>query len=81
MTRVIQRASNVADDRAAAKCPHCGGTSLSHGKMGNDVYFLPDDRAWLSIGWGVRAFVCLGCGVITQRLSEKDLEIYRAKFG
>ena len=48
--------------------------------MSTDTRFLRE-RLWLQVGWTVKAFVCLDCGLLTQFLSEEDLRTLRAERG
>jgi hypothetical protein len=48
--------------------------------MGSDVRFFRSAQ-WFSTGWGLQAFVCLDCGLLTQFLGASDLDKLRAKNG
>jgi hypothetical protein len=55
------------------KCPSCHGTNLVDGRLGMTTHtFIPEGR-WMWVGYAVKAFVCLDCGLIGQYLDKADI--------
>ena len=73
----------IDDDPNATTCPRCGGRELVCGSMGYEAAFFPTPKGrWFGVSSGrrVKAFVCLGCGVVTQYLSHADVDGLRKKY-
>ena len=54
------------------ECPCCRGTNLADGKIGAWPFTFVM-WGWMSWGYRPKAFVCLDCGFMGQRLDPIDL--------
>ena len=55
------------------ECPCCRSTNLADGLIGGHVFtFVPTRWRW-GLGYRPKAFVCLDCGFMGQRLDPIDL--------
>jgi hypothetical protein len=60
-----------------SKCIRCGGTSHEPGSLAYEARWHRSSKS-ISIGWDVKASVCLDCGLVTPYLSDTDLAKLRA---
>jgi hypothetical protein len=69
----------MSSEPNSSGCPGCQGTDLRFGTIGKDATFRPDDAGFFSLNFPIRAFVCLGCGLVSYRMDGVTLQKLRAK--
>jgi hypothetical protein len=70
----------MSPDSRRRECLACHGTNLVDGRIAKHQRFVPQGRIF-SLGYTVKAAVCLDCGLVQNRLDAEQLAEIREKQG